>query len=438
MARIWMTLTMTETTHFINARLIDPASNYDGPGEVLVRAGIIVARGARVTGDSGATVVDCDGHALMPGIIDLHVSTGEPGEEHRETLKSAGQAAVAGGVTTIVLQPDTQHVVDDAALIDFVTRRGRDQSLARVLAAGALTKGLQGERMAELGLMAEAGAVMFTNGDTPISSSRVMQRCLSYASAFDALISSRPQDPWLSEGGVMNQGELASRYGLAGIPHAAETIAAERDIQLVELTGGKLLIDMVSCEGTIARIGAAKAQGLDVTASVSVHHLTLNENDVGDYRTFAKLSPPLRREEDRLALIEGLKSGLIDAIVSGHDPRPAEEKRLPFDEAAFGASALETLLPAALILYHEGLIELIDLVRALTIGPAQVLGIPHGRIAQGAPADLILVDLGYPIRFDASQMVSKSKNSPYDGRTLQGKVIGTWVGGAKVFGAAEL
>ena len=429
---------MSETlrlTRFINARLVDPASGYDGPGEVLMQNGIILELGASVGGEDAA-IIDCDGHALMPGIIDLHVSTGEPGEEHRETLKSAGHAAVAGGVTTIVLQPDTAHVIDDAALVDFVTRRGRDRSPARVLAAGALTKGLKGERMAELGLMAEASAVMFTNGDTPIASTRVMQRCLSYASAFDALISSRPQDPWLSEGGVMNQGELASRYGLGGIPHAAETIAAERDIQLVELTGGKLLLDMISCEGTLPRIAHAKAQGLDVTASVSVHHLTMNENDVGDYRTFAKLSPPLRREEDRLALIDGVKSGVIDAIVSGHDPRPAEEKRLPFDEAAFGASALETLLPAALILYHSGMIELIDLMRALTFGPAQVLGIPQGRIAKGAPADLILVDLGFPVRFDASRMVSKSKNSPYDGRTLQGKVLGTWVGGAKVYGEA--
>jgi dihydroorotase len=428
---------MIETPHprrFINARLIDPATGYDGPGEVLVADGLIAEAGESVGGHDGATIIDCDGHALMPGLIDLHVSSGEPGEEHRETLKTVGLAAVAGGATTIVIQPDTKHVIDDAALIDFITRRGRDRSLARVLAAGALTKGLKGEKMAELGLMAEAGAIMFTNGETPIASTRIMQRCLSYASAFDALIASRPQDPWLSEGGVMNQGELASRYGLAGIPHAAETIAAERDIQLVELTGGRLLLDMISCAGTLARIAGAKALGLDVSASVSIHHLTLNENDVGDYRTFAKLSPPLRREEDRLALIEGIKSGVIDAIVSGHDPRPAEEKRLPFDEAAFGASALETLLPAALILYHSGQIELIDLVRALTLGPAQILGLPQGRIAKGAPADLILVDLGFPIRFDASRMVSKSKNSPFDGTTLQGKVLGTWVGGDKVFG----
>ncbi|CAN1545749.1 PyrC Dihydroorotase and related cyclic amidohydrolases [Caulobacteraceae bacterium] len=423
--------------HFINARLVDPATQFDGPGEVLIQGEVILASGPQVASSSEAIIINCDGHALMPGLIDLHVSTGEPGEEQRESLSTAGKAAVAGGVTTMVLQPDTQTVIDDAALVDFITRRGRDRSLARVLAAGALTVGLKGERIAELGLMADAGAVLFTNSDRPIVSTRIMQRCMSYASAFDALVASRPQDAFLSEGGMMNMGELASRLGLAGISSAAETIAANRDIQLAELTGAKLLLDMISSEATLPRIAAAKAQGLDVTASVSVHHLTLNENDLGDYRTFAKLSPPLRSEQDRLALIEGVKSGILDVIVSGHDPRPAEEKRLPFDEAAFGASALETLLPAALILYHEGLIELLDLVRAMTLAPAQILGLPQGRIAAGAPADLILVDLGFPIRFDASRMISKSRNSPYDGRTLQGKVLTTWVGGKKVFSALD-
>ncbi|MCA3697140.1 MAG: dihydroorotase [Aquidulcibacter sp.] len=431
-------LTMSEPLyHFINARLVDPATQFDGPGEVLVQGEAILASGPQVEAGANAITINCDGHALMPGLIDLHVSTGEPGEEQRESLSTAGKAAVAGGVTTMVLQPDTATVIDDAALVDFITRRGRDRSLARVLAAGALTVGLKGERIAELGLMADAGAVMFTNSDRPIVSTRTMQRCMSYASAFDALVASRPQDAFLSEGGMMNMGELASRLGLAGIASAAETIAANRDIQLAELTGAKLLLDMISSEATLPRIAAAKAQGLDVTASVSVHHLTLNENDLGDYRTFAKLSPPLRGEQDRLALIEGVKSGILDVIVSGHDPRPAEEKRLPFDEAAFGASALETLLPAALILYHEGQIELLDLIRAMTLAPAQILGLPQGRIAAGAPADLILVDLGFPIRFDASRMISKSRNSPYDGRTLQGKVLSTWVAGKKVFSALD-
>jgi dihydroorotase len=258
--------------HFINARLVDPATEFDGPGEVLVQGELILYSGPQVAARPEAIIINCDGHALMPGLIDLHVSTGEPGEEQRESLGTAGKAAVAGGVTTMVLQPDTQTVIDDAALVDFITRRGRDRSLARVLAAGALTVGLKGERIAELGLMADAGAVLFTNSDRPIVSTRIMQRCLSYASAFDALVASRPQDAFLSEGGMMNMGELASRLGLAGISSAAETIAANRDIQLAELTGAKLLLDMISSEATLPRIAAAKAQGLDVTASVSVHH----------------------------------------------------------------------------------------------------------------------------------------------------------------------
>jgi dihydroorotase len=425
--------------HFVNARLIDPASGYDGPGELVVADGLIAFMGqaAPPSLTSGASVIDCDGNALLPGLIDMRVSTGEPGQEHRETLKSAGRAAVSGGITTIVVQPDTNPVIGDAAMVDFITRRGRDRSLARVLAAGALTQNLAGERMAEIGLMSEAGAVMFANGPSAVSSTRVMQRCLSYSAAYDALVATRPEDPWLAEGGVMNLGELASRLGLAGIPHAAETIIAERDIQLVALTGGKLLLDMISCAGTVKRVAAAKAQGLDVSASVSVHHLTLNEVDVGDYRTFAKLSPPLRREEDRLALVEAVREGLIDVIVSGHDPRPAEEKRLPFDEAAFGASALETLLCAALTLYHEGQIELLDLFRPLTIGPATLLNLPQGRLSPGAPGDVIVVDLGYPLKFAIEDMVSKSKNSPFDGRRLQGKVLGTWVGGMCVYNVTQ-
>jgi dihydroorotase len=427
---------MTERPiHFTNARLVDPASGRDGPGEVLVVDRLIAASGPTVAAPADARVVDCDGHALAPGLIDMRVSTGEPGAEHRETLKSAGRAAVAGGVTTMVIQPDCAPVIDDGAMVDFIARRGRDRSLARILPAGALTKGLEGRRMAEIGLMAEAGAVLFTNGRHAVADTRVMARALAYASAFDALVATRPEDPWLAEGGVMNQGELAARLGLSGISHAAETICAERDIQLAALTGGKLMLDMVSAEGTLERLAKARAQGLEVCASVTVQHLTLNETDVGDYRTFAKLSPPLRREEDRLALIQAVRTGLIEAIVSDHDPRPAEEKRLPFDEAAFGASALETLLPAALTLHHEGQIELLDLLRPMTSGPAALLGLPQGRIATGAPADLILVDLGWPLRFDAATMTSKSKNSPYDGRRLQGRVLGTWVGGSKVFEA---
>lgn len=417
---------------FTNARILDPASGRDGPGELLVASGRIAHAGP--AGD--AQTVDCDGHVLMPGLIDLRVSTGEPGSEQRETIKSAGRAAVAGGITSIVLQPDTSPVIDDAALVTYVRQRGLDQSPARVLPAGACTRGLRGTEMAEIGLMAEAGAVLFAHGDAPVGNARVMQRILSYASGFDALVASRPQDPALAEGFAMHAGELAARLGLAGLPVAAETILAERDMELAALTGGRLLLDLISAGATLERLERARRRGVEVSASVSVHHLTLNETDVGDYRTFSKLSPPLRREDDRLALVEALRTGLVEVLVSGHDPRPAEEKRLPFDEAAFGASALETLLPAALGLHHNGSLELIDLIRPLTSGPASLLGLETGTLAAGAPADLALVDIGYPFRLDAAALRSKSRNTPYDGRRMQGRVLGTWVGGHAVFAAA--
>lgn len=423
-------------TLFTNARVIDPATGFDGPAQLLTDAqGRITARGEWLEGQVGAETlrVDCDGQALMPGLIDMRVSTGEPGAEHRETLRSAGVAAVAGGITTMVIQPDTDPAIDDASKVDFILRRGRDRSLARIEVAGALTLANKGEQMAEIGLMREAGACMMSGGPKAIKDTRLLRRLMAYATGHDVLVATRPQDPWLSAGGVAHAGELSARLGLPDIPVAAETICAQRDIAIAELTGASLLLDMVSSAETIGLIAAARRRGIEVSASVNVHSLTLNETDIGDYRTFAKLDPPLRSEDDRLALIQAVKDGIISVIVSGHDPRPAEEKRLPFDEAAFGASALEALLPALLIAWHEGHVELVDLLAPVTCGPADLLGLPQGRLTAGAPADLIIVDLGWPLRFDAAALKSKSKNSPFDGRTLQGKALSTWVGGRKVF-----
>ena len=420
--------------YFKNARIIDPATNFDAQGEILVEDGIITGFAETLSSiPSNCEVIDCDGHALMPGIIDMRVSTGEPGAEHRETLKSAGRAAVAGGITTIVVQPDTNPVIDEASLVDFIKRRGRDHALCKVLPCGALTKGLEGAQMAEIGLMASAGAVMFSNGQKPIENTKIMHRLMTYSTAYDALISSRPQDPWLSSGGVMASCELSARLGLSGISANAEVIFANRDIALAENTGARLLLDMVSSKKTLPIIENAKAHGLDVYASVNIHNLCMNFYDIGDYRTFAKLSPPLRGEDDRKALVAGIKNGIIDVIVSGHDPRPAEEKRLPFDEASFGASALEALLPAALTLYHDGSLELLEIVRALSYNPAQILGLESGKIAIGAPADIILVDLGYPIKFNAAKLYSKGKNAAFDERLLQGQVLQCFVDGDKVF-----
>ncbi|MES1201703.1 MAG: dihydroorotase [Pseudomonadota bacterium] len=416
-----------------NARVVDPASGLDATRSVLF-AETILDVGPRLDA-SDADVIDGAGLTLMPGLIDMRVVIGEPGAEHKETFKSAGRAAAAGGVTTLVQMPNTTPIIDDQSLVEFVLRRGPARTGVHILPAAALTKGLEGETMTEIGLLAEAGAVMFTNGDRQVADSRVLRRALSYATAFGALVAHRPEDPYLAMNGVMHEGELAARLGLPGIPAIAEVIMAERDLALAELTGGRLLLDMLSSALTLAPLKRAKERGVNAVASVSVHHLVLNENDVDGYRTFAKLSPPLRAETDRVALAAAVRDGLIDVIVSGHDPRPAEDKRLPFDEAAFGATALETLLPGALTLHHNGDVPLLALIKAMTLRPAEILGLPQGRIAKGAPADLILVDLDKPFRLDSEKLLSKSKNSPFDEKLLQGVVQRTFVGGKTVFPA---
>jgi dihydroorotase len=424
---------MTRPTLITNAKLIDPAKSKVEDGAILF-ADKILDVGAVSGAPDGAEIIDADGAHVAPGLIDMRVVIGEPGAEHKETFKSAGRAAAAGGVTTMVMMPNTTPVLDDQSLIDFVLRRGIDRSGGvRILPAAALTQHLDGELMTEIGLMAEAGAVLFTNGDKPIVSGRTLRRALAYASAFDALIAHRPEDPYLAEGGVMHEGELAARLGLPGIPAVAELIMAERDLALAELTGGRLMLDMISSAPTLPALKRAKARGVSAFASVNVHHLVLNENDVDGYRTFAKLSPPLRAEEDRAALAQAVSDGLIDVIVSGHDPRPAEDKRLPFEEAAFGAVGLETLLPGALTLHHKGDAALNTLIRAMTLKPAELLKQPHGRLTKGAPADIILIDLGAPFRLDSDKLRSKSNNSPFDEKLMQGAVKRTFIAGKTVF-----
>ncbi|MGQ3113138.1 MAG: dihydroorotase [Brevundimonas sp.] len=419
----------------INARLLDPASDYDGPGAVLIEDGRIVevVHGAATERPSGVEIVDANGLCLAPGLIDIRVKTGEPGAEPRETLKSASLSAAAGGVTTIVIQPDTDPAIDDPAMIEFIQRRGAALDLVNVRAAGAATKGREGQRMAEIGLMDEAGALYFTDGDHVIANSRTLQRVMSYAASFNALIACRPADPWLSEGGVATSGEMASRLGLSGVPAIAERIQLERDLALVEQTGVRFLVDQISTEGALETLARARKRGLEVAASVSINHLCFNEIDIGDYRTFFRLDPPLRSESDRQALIEALRDGLIDIVTSAHAPAPAEDKRRPFSEATPGAVGLETLLPALLSLHHEDGLDLLEVLRPVTQGPASVLGLDSGALAAGAPADLVLFDPHAPVVIDAATLKSKSKNSPFDGRRLQGKVMGTWVAGRKVF-----
>ncbi|WP_269513415.1 dihydroorotase [Brevundimonas subvibrioides] len=419
----------------VNARLLDPASDYDGPGAVLIEDGVItgVERGPATL--TAGRVVDARGLCLSPGLIDIRVRTGEPGAEPKETLKSASLSATAGGVTTIVIQPDTDPAVDDPAMVDFIQRRGAALNLVNVRVAGAATKARDGKRMAEIGLMHEAGALYFTDGDHVIADSRVLSRIMGYASAFNALIACRPADPWLSEGAVATSGELATRLGLSGAPAIAERIQLERDLALVEQTGARFLVDQISTEAALEVLARARGRGLEVAASVSINHLCFNEIDIGDYRTFFRLDPPLRPESDRRALIEAVRDGLIEAITSAHTPAPAEDKRRPFAEAAPGAVGLETLLPAALGLHHEEGLDLLDVLRPLTHGPATLLGLDAGTITPGAPADLILFDPGAPVVVDSAALRSKSKNSPFDGRRLQGRVEMTVVGGRTVYSA---
>lgn len=423
-------------TAFVNAHLIDPESGLNAKGALLVENGKIADLGPRLFNDgkpANAEVVDCDGHILAPGLIDLRVFTGEPGAEHRETLASAGESAAAGGVTSFAMMPVTDPVIDDAALVDFIKRRAAANAKVNVYPTAALTQGLKGAQMAEIGLLQEAGAVAFTDADRTIASTLIMRRCLTYAANFDALIIAHAEDPALAAVGHMNEGAFAARMGLGGIPPAAEAIIVERDIRLVELTGARYHLGQVSTAAALDVIAKAKARGLPVTCAVSAHHLVLNEQDIGEYKTFAKVSPALRSEDDRIAMIEGVRAGTIDAIVSSHDPQAPETKRLPFAQAAYGAVGLETLLPAALSLHYANETEIIDLLRRLTINPAKLLRLPAGRLAKGAPADLVLFDPGAPRKIDPTTFRSRSKNSPFKGRLMQGLVLRTVVGGTTVF-----
>jgi dihydroorotase len=418
-----------------NARVIDPATGRDEPGNLLVGNGHILDLGSGLVGPEGTEVIDCLGDVLAPGLIDMQAFTGEPGAEHRESLRTAAEAAAHGGVTTIVAMPDTNPPLDDPAMIDFVRRRARDTAVVHVQPAAALTKGLAGREMTEIGLLHEAGAIAFTDGARSVTNAQVMRRALIYARDFNALVIHHLEDPDLVGEGVMNEGELAARLGLPGIPREAETVMLERDLRLVRLTGGRYHAAAISCADSVEIIRRARETGAVITCGVSINNLTLNENDIGDYRTFFKLAPPLRHEDDRQAVIEALAEGVIDVIVSDHDPQDVETKRLPFAEAANGAVGLETLLSAALRLVHDGRVTLPGLLRALSTRPAEILGLPGGRLAPGAPADLFTFAPDTPYVLDRQDLRSRSKNTPFDEARLEGQVSLTIVAGRIVFDA---
>lgn len=420
---------------FIHARLIDPETGRDEIGGLLVKNGLIEDLGPHLAKNApeGAKVIDCAGNILCPGLIDMLVFTGEPGEEHRETLGTASRAAAAGGVTTIVTIPNSRTVIDEVALVDFLKRRARDTAITRVEVMAAMTKGLKGEEMTEIGLLREAGAIAFTNGRHSITNAQVMRRLLTYGRDFDTLMIHYTEDPDLSANGVMNEGEVATRLGLPGIPTLAETIILARDMRLVRDTGARYHAATISCAESLDLIRRSKALKARISAGVSINHLTLNENDIGPYRTFCKVRPPLRSEEDRQAMIEGLRDGSIDVIVSAHDPKDSEVKRQPFAEAAYGAIGVETLLPAALRLYHNQDIALIDLLATMTINPAKILGLKGGRLKKGAPADLTLFDPDTPWIIDRDLLQSRAKNSAFDEEKVEGRVLMTMIDGRLVY-----
>lgn len=424
---------------YLNANIVAPAQGLSGKGGILIEDGWILDVGPRVTRDSvgsGAAIADCSGLTLIPGLIDMRVFTGEPGNEYRETLASASEAAAAGGVTTMIVMPNTQPVIDDAAIVDFILRRARDTAAVRVAPMAAITKGLAGELMTEIGLLKEAGAVAITDGARAVASANVFRRALTYARDFGMLVVQHVEEPSLSSG-VMNAGETASRLGLSGNPAMSEVIMLERDLRLVEMTGARYHAAQISSRQAVEVMRAAKARGLPVTCGVSVHHLTLNENDIGAYRTFFKLSPPLRSEQDRRALVEAVADGTIDVIVSGHDPQSADTKRLPFAEAAYGAIGLETMLSAALGLYHNESAPLARLIDAMSSKPAEILGLETGRLAPGAPADFALADLNLSWTVEEDALRSRAKNSPFEHRTLEGRAVETVVAGERVYAYAR-
>lgn len=418
-----------------NARIVDPASNTDQMGAVLIEDGLIsdLAVGGPVGVPDNAEVVDAGGHILAPGLIDMRVFVGEPGKEYRETLASAGAAAVAGGVTSFVMMPDTTPTVDDGALVDFLIRRAEAQSPARILPSAAITKGLRGTEMTEFGLLKEAGAVCLTDGARSIQSNSLLRSAMAYAANFDMPFVHHVSDADLTGDGVMNSGFFATVLGLRGIPREAETIPLARDLQLAALTGVRYHAAQVSAEGSTNLLQAAKMRNKQVTAGISINNLCLNENDIGRYRTYFKLTPPLRSEDDRRAMIEAVRSGVIDTIHSDHDPQDSEVKRQPFAEASNGAIGLETLLSAALRLVQSGDLDLMTILRSMTSRPAEILGLQSGRIARGAPADLILIDPDYFWQVTEKSFRSKSRNTSFEDARMQGKVMRTIVGGKTVF-----
>ncbi|MDX3929035.1 MAG: dihydroorotase [Shinella sp.] len=426
---------MTRPTILNNVRIIDPSRDLDETGTIVIEDGRISAAGASARNQGlpeGADVVDGSGLIAAPGLVDARVFVGEPGAEHRETIESASRAAAAGGVTSFIMMPDTDPVIDDIALVEFVLKTARDKAVVNIHPAAALTKRLAGEEMTEFGLLKAAGAVAFTNGRHAMHDTQVLRRAMTYAREFGAVIALETRDQYLGAGGVMNEGLLASWLGLSGTPREAEIIPLERDLRIAGLTRAAYHASQISVPESAEAVRIARQRGANVTCGISINHLTLNENDIGEYRTFFKLSPPLRAESDRSAMVDALANGTIDIIVSSHDPQDVDTKRLPFADAADGAVGLETLLSAALRLHHSGEVPLMRLIDALSTRPAKIFGLDAGTLAPGAPADIVLIDPDEPWIAAKDMLVSRSKNTPFEDARFTGRAVHTYVAGKLV------
>ena len=426
---------MTRTKVLKNLRILDPSRNVDENGSIVIENGRIAAIGSGAQNQGapeGAEIVDGRGLIAAPGLVDARVFVGEPGAEHRETIESASRAAAAGGVTTFVMMPDTDPVIDDVALVEFVLKTARDKAIVNIHPAAALTKHLAGEEMTEFGLLRDAGAVAFTNGRNPMHNAQVLRRAMTYAREFGSVIALETRDRHLGAGGVMNEGLLASWLGLSGTPREAELIPLERDLRIAGLTRAKYHAAQISVPESAEAVRIARERGANVTCAASINHLTLNENDIGEYRTFFKLSPPLRGEDDRKAMVDALARGEIDIVVSSHDPQDVDTKRLPFADAADGAIGLETMLAAALRLHHSGEVPLMRLIDALSTRPAKIFGLDAGTLAPGAKADIVLIDPDEPWLATKDSFVSRSKNTPFEDARFTGRAVSTYVAGERV------
>lgn len=430
---------MTRPLVLTNLRIVDPSRNLDETGTIVVGDdGRILAAGKDALNQGtpdGAFVKDCDGLTAVPGLVDARVFVGEPGAEHRETIESASRAAAVGGVTSFISMPDTDPVIDDIALVEFMQKTARDKALVNVYPAAAMTKGLAGEEMTEFGLLREAGAVCFTNGRKAIHDTLMLRRAMTYAREFGAVIALETRDKYLGANGVMNEGLLASWLGLAGVPREAEIIPLERDLRIAGLTKAAYHAANISVPESAEAVLTARNRGANVTCGISINHLTLNENDIGEYRTFFKLSPPLRREDDRVAMAEALANGTIDIIVSSHDPQDVDTKRLPFSDAENGAIGLETMLAAALRLHNSGQVPLMRLIDAMSTRPAAIFGLDAGTLKPGAKADITVIDLEEPWILYKEAIVSRSKNTPFENARFTGRVVQTYVAGKLVHSA---